>query len=664
MLRRHRSCARRGKRAALAVMASGLGKTVTAAFDLKTWLSENKGRVLYLSHQNDILTQAQDTFREVLGSGYQYGFFTGLEKSAHRADIVFASLQTMRKHHKSFRPDEFSYIIFDESHHTPASSYLEVVKYFTPKFLVGLTATPDRRDGQNIRSLYGDEVFYLPLEEALVRSLVTPVDYRLMGDEISLEELGASRVWNSTAELQTLFVPKRDEEVAALIAKHAVELTLPRMIIFASTILRADQLTKSIPGSVAIHSRAPIKERLVRMELFRLGLIPTVITVDCFNEGVDIPQANLIVFLRSTASPVVFFQQLGRGLRRAEGKEKVIVLDFVGNCERITMLKDLSDAIEHRRREYHKRAGVETPSDAKASETSIRFDERVVQVLDVIKRIRRQRIADVPEIAQEYGARNPVTASFLAVKSREVVWWKCGECGYEYEMSPKQRLLGDGCPQCRDRNATATNNLTVTHAFLAREYDSENSLPVTKVRAISCQLVWWKCSECGYKWRTRPKNRTEQGYNCPSCSALIAFYKNNLGIKAPHLAEEYSYRNILAPNRFNWRSTKKVWWICNECGYEWMALGWGRSSDRCGCPVCTPKQATKENNLVAAHPYLAEEYSSRNRKPVEAVFAGTPDKFWWVCGVCGRYWEATIKERMDGKRCPTCVRSIPVSVST
>ena len=187
----------KGIRRALIVMASGLGKTVTSALDAQAWLGQNKGRLLYLCHQNDILDQSRGTFESILGPTYSYGCLNSREKRIHQIDCVFASFQTLRGSIASlFRPDEFDYVIVDESHHTHALSYLKVVEYFKPKFLLGMTATPDRQDGLNIRSVYGEEVYYLPLEEALIRGLLTSVDYRLVSDEISLEKIKQKNILN------------------------------------------------------------------------------------------------------------------------------------------------------------------------------------------------------------------------------------------------------------------------------------------------------------------------------------------------------------------------------------------------------------------------------------------------------------------------------------
>src|SRR3989344_7880335 len=169
---------------ALVVMASGLGKTVVAAFDIKSFLERFGGRVLFLVHQNDILDQAYETFVDVLGEGYGFGYMHGTQKDLEYVDVLFASFQTMRLWRDSFEPDTFAYIVVDESHHTPAETYLPTLEYFNPKFLLGITATPERTDLQDIRKVYGEEVYSLPLEDALAQGLLTPVDYRLLTDEI------------------------------------------------------------------------------------------------------------------------------------------------------------------------------------------------------------------------------------------------------------------------------------------------------------------------------------------------------------------------------------------------------------------------------------------------------------------------------------------------
>jgi superfamily II DNA or RNA helicase len=374
---------------ALVVMASGLGKTVTVAFDAKSWRQKHTGRFLYLCHQNDILYQAKTTFEGIINQGHTYGYFHGQDKSSHEADFLFASLQTMKRHKESFGPDEFAYIVVDESHHSSAQTYRSTIEYFKPDFLLGVTATPDRLDELNIRDIYGEEVYSLPLDEAIARGLVSPVDYRLLTDEIQLSryiETGKGRMSISKLN-RKIFIPRRDEEIAKIIARHISGLKDPRVIIFCNSVQHCDHLTKFIPNSFAIHSRIPQKERAVRLELFRQGLVGTVLAVDVFNEGIDIPQANVIVFLRSTDSSTVFLQQLGRGLRKNEEKEKVIILDFVANCERIKMVHDLYQSVERAKSGAPKKSrGSKTEPmtlNIKASE----FKEKVFPILKLLERV-------------------------------------------------------------------------------------------------------------------------------------------------------------------------------------------------------------------------------------------------------------------------------------
>src|SRR5690348_16549194 len=176
-----------GAKKGLVVMASGLGKTVKVAFDVKQWKESNAGRFMYLCDQNDILYQARTTFEAITEKDLSFGYFHGQEKKVRGMDGVFASFQTMEKHYHSFDPKEFSYIVVDESHHSHAETYRSVIQYFKPEWLFGVTATPDRMDGQDIRDIYGPELFYLPLETAMADGLLTPVDYRMMTDEINLD---------------------------------------------------------------------------------------------------------------------------------------------------------------------------------------------------------------------------------------------------------------------------------------------------------------------------------------------------------------------------------------------------------------------------------------------------------------------------------------------
>ena len=410
---------------ALVVMASGLGKTVTVAFDAKAWRQKHKGRFLYLCHQNDILYQAKTTIEGIVDQGYTYGYFHGQEKAANDVDFLFASLQTMKRHKKSFDPKEFGYIAVDESHHSSADTYRSTIEYFTPEFLLGVTATPDRLDQLNIRDIYGEEVYSLPLDEAMARGLVSPVDYRLLTDEIQLSRfIETDKGRMSISKLnRAIFIPRRDKEIAKIIAGHVKGIKNPRVIIFCNSTQHCDHLAKIIPSSFAIHSHVPQKERAVRLELFRQGLVSTVLAVDVFNEGIDIPQANVIVFLRSTDSLTVFLQQLGRGLRKSEEKEKVTVLDFVANCERIKMVNDLYESVKRLKAGVSKGSGSSGAIEPMTLNINTAgFKEKVLPILQILEQVRPNFYPMWQEAAQ--------AALQLGITSKD-------EYGKQYHKDPR-----------------------------------------------------------------------------------------------------------------------------------------------------------------------------------------------------------------------------------
>ncbi|OGE83386.1 MAG: hypothetical protein A2846_00605 [Candidatus Doudnabacteria bacterium RIFCSPHIGHO2_01_FULL_49_9] len=389
-------------------MASGLGKTVTAALDVKKWLaaSEKGSKVLYLCHQNDILEQARQTFETVIGRKETYGYFSGLGKEMNSVTCLFATFQMMRDYTTWFDRKEFSYVVVDETHHLPAPTFWPTVEYFKSDFMLGITATPERTDLKDLSRFYGEPVFVLELEEALARGLLTPVDYRLITDEIqNLEVLDTPVGQVSITELnRKLFVPKRDEEIAAIILKHVAEIPDPRVMIFCPTIRYCEHFARLIPGSVPIHYALPAKSQRLRLESFRKGTSGVVISVDKFNEGIDVPEANLIVFLRSTRSRVIFKQQLGRGLRRHAGKKNVRVLDFVANCERLEMVQQIWEAVQSK-----KSAEETTTSEPVQIDCGrIQFTEVAVWIIEKLAAIRRGYTKEVlvqylRDLAEELG---------------------------------------------------------------------------------------------------------------------------------------------------------------------------------------------------------------------------------------------------------------------
>ena len=337
-----------GNDRALIVMASGLGKTLTSAFSIREFIAmcHENSRVLFLCHNNEILGKAKTEYRSVFGEEYSYGSYTGIEKTSRRVNFLFASFQTMKLHLKDFAPDEFDYVIVDEAHHGQAITFKKVISYFKPRFLLGMTATPKRLDGLDISEIFGGTVYEKDLPQAIKEHLLATVDYRLLLDDIEdiFKYLGRDDV--TIAELnRNIFVPKRDEEIIRIINEKIAEKEHHKTIIFCTSINHADVMAGLIDGAAVVHSELSQSVCHERIAAFRNGRIQTIVSVDQLNEGVDIPDADVIVFLRSTVSPTVFYQQLGRGLRKTSSKKSVLILDFVANCERIEMIENLHRAI-------------------------------------------------------------------------------------------------------------------------------------------------------------------------------------------------------------------------------------------------------------------------------------------------------------------------------
>lgn len=415
---------KRGEKRALVIMASGLGKTVTAAFDTKRWLSTRpKSKILYLCHQNYILSQAHATFQLIVGGRDRlYGYYHGYEKS-RQAQFLFASFQTMREKFRRFDRKEFDYIVVDESHHVPATTYMPVVRYFKPKSILGMTATPNRTDMQDIRTLFGNEVYSLDLSNALARGLLTRIDYRLLTDEIV--ELG--KVENpykmSLAELnRKIFVPKRDKEIVEIIKRKIASIKSPRVMIFCPSIRYTEELRKCIPDAVPVHSGLSRRIQEARISEFRDGSINTILTVDKFNEGIDIPEVNVVVFLRSTQSKTVFYQQLGRGLRKVTGKRKVLVLDFIANCERLLMVNEFAESVKDVSRKRPKVGKYAPKETLVVNGGSFKFTETTKNVLDVLEKVKTGYTPEVliEQLQNEAGfLKRPPTLEDIETASRE-----------------------------------------------------------------------------------------------------------------------------------------------------------------------------------------------------------------------------------------------------
>jgi len=319
-----------GASRALITASAGSGKTFLAAFDA---LNFNPKRLLYIVHEGSILMKSYETFSRVFGSDKSYGIYNGEYKESE-ADFVFSTNITMANSLELFEPHTWDYIIIDECHHATAETYRRIIEYFEPQFLLGITATPERMDGEDVLSLFDQNVPYeLRLRDAIINGLVVPFQYYGIRDELieyGLKETKGHR-----------FVEQFSDEahcdfIYRMIEKHRQPGQKLKALAFCRDIshaIRMSQAMEEYYNTRYLTGRNSVGERVraykdLQDESAELEIL---FTVDILNEGVDIPGVNMVLFLRPTDSQTIFIQQLGRGLRKYEGKKYVTVLDFIGN---------------------------------------------------------------------------------------------------------------------------------------------------------------------------------------------------------------------------------------------------------------------------------------------------------------------------------------------
>ena len=322
---------------ALVQAATGVGKTYLAAFDSRSFR-----RVLFVAHRHEILQQAARSFHNVRPSN-TIGFFEGSTKDTD-AQLIFASVETLgRQEYLNdgyFAPDAFDYIVIDEFHHAVTDGYRRIIGYFKPKFLLGLTATPERMDGRDIYELCDYNVPYeLSLRDAINKGYLCPFHYYGVYDDTDYSKLHLVRGHYEEKELNEIYVgnTRRYE----LIAKYYNKYSSERALGFCCSRQHAEDMAREFNArgipSAAVYSGEMGPNGMDRdeaLQALRTGKVKVLFSVDMFNEGLDVPDVDMVLFLRPTESPIVFLQQLGRGLRKAPGKEYLIVLDFIGNYEK------------------------------------------------------------------------------------------------------------------------------------------------------------------------------------------------------------------------------------------------------------------------------------------------------------------------------------------
>jgi len=331
-----KKCREEGLDKGLVVAATGIGKTYLAAFD-----SLDFNKILFVAHREEILNQAETSFKNIRPN-IKTGFFSGKNKDTD-CDIVFATVQTMGQNkylcEKYFKRDEFDYIIIDEFHHAAAGNYGNILEYFTPKFLLGLTATPERMDNKDVFALCDYNVVYeVRLKGAIDKGWLVPFRFYGVFDDTDYEKISFRNGKYDEVELEkSLMINKR----ADLILKHYKKYNSKRALGFCASRRHAEYMSKyfnenGIMACTVVSGEQTefSMDRKKSVDKLKKAELNIIFSVDMFNEGLDIPEIDMILFLRPTESPTIFLQQLGRGLRKYKDKKYVNILDFIGNYKK------------------------------------------------------------------------------------------------------------------------------------------------------------------------------------------------------------------------------------------------------------------------------------------------------------------------------------------
>lgn len=383
---------------ALVQAATGVGKTYLAAFDSKDY-----ERVLFVAHREEILKQAAQSFKNVRNSD-DYGFFDGESKCTDKS-MIFASVATLGRseylNNKYFASDYFNYIVIDEFHHAVNDQYQRIVNYFKPQFLLGLTATPERMDGRNIYEICDYNVPYeISLKEAINKGMLVPFHYYGIFDDTDYSKLHIVRGRYDEKELNETYIGNVHRY--ELIYKYYCKYGSRQALGFCCSKEHAREMAREFSSrgipSVAVFSDASgeyTEKRKVAIQKLKNGEIRAIFSVDMFNEGVDITSVDMVMFLRPTESPIVFLQQLGRGLRKCRGKEFLTVLDFIGNYEKAGRVRFLLEGKSDMYREgCHLSDTLRFPDDC-----MVDFD---LKLIDLFAEMDRKHLKFKDQVINEY----------------------------------------------------------------------------------------------------------------------------------------------------------------------------------------------------------------------------------------------------------------------
>lgn len=331
----------RGEDRGLVIAATATGKTYMSAFDVQQF---NPERMLFIVHREDILIKAEESFRKVLGSKIDTGILSGNHKDFN-AKYLFTTIQSLNNHYQRFGQNTFDYIVVDEAHHAVAESYIKMLDYFKAKFILGMTATPERTDGFQLFSLFKNNIaLEIRLYDAIESDLVVPFHYFGITEAEGID-LSAVDENDALAITRKLSVHHRVTYIIDKLKLYGHDGSKLKALGFCASLEHAqymkDEFNKLGIRSEFLSGANSVAERtraVLSLESNDIDSLEVIFSVDVFNEGIDIPSVNTVLMLRPTNSPIIFIQQLGRGLRKFDDKSFVTVLDFIGNYRKSFMI--------------------------------------------------------------------------------------------------------------------------------------------------------------------------------------------------------------------------------------------------------------------------------------------------------------------------------------
>ena len=395
----HRLREHGGKRS-LVIAATGTGKTYMSAFDVREFKPK---KMLFIVHREDILRKAITDYKKIMPER-SFGLFTGNIKESDK-DYIFATIQSISAYCNDFKEDEFDYIVIDEAHHSASQTYRKVIDYFKPKFLLGMTATPERTEGTDIFSIFDNNIaLEVRLNEALEKNLVVPFHYFGITD-IDLVDYRGIDINDIEKLSKLLEINERVEFIIEKMNFYGFDGDKRKAIGFCASVEHAEYMAREFNErgikSVALTGSDSISKR--QREIAKLeddnDELEVIFTVDLFNEGIDIPAINLVLMLRPTQSSIIFIQQLGRGLRKYKEKEFLTVLDFIGNYNKAFQIAIALNGAKYYDKESLK-VSIRTDFSNIPGCTNIQMDE--ISKQRILEQIDRENFNAMKYLKEEY----------------------------------------------------------------------------------------------------------------------------------------------------------------------------------------------------------------------------------------------------------------------